>query len=107
MESTKPQYEKFQCSCGSLSQVIHANRLLENLPAAAISSLMQHHLAVAADQHSSLVQVAAAERKVLTDALERHKAALHPGMLHPNRWALHNQLLHALSSKPVPATETE
>ena len=81
--------------------MIRANRVLELVPAAAVSALMQHHLAVAADQHSTLLQEAAAERRALTDALEQHKATLQPGMLHPNRWVRGDVIVLITSVAPV------
>lgn len=70
------------CLCGLLlSQVVQAYRLLEPVPAAAVSLLTHHLLQLSADQHEQLLSGFLVQRQQLERQLEQHKHSLHPSML--------------------------
>lgn len=62
-------------------QVIQSYRLLERVPAAAMSLLVQHLLQAAGSQHQQQLSVFSVQRKQLEQQLELHKHSLHPSML--------------------------
>lgn len=70
-----------------LVQVVQAYRLLERMPAAAVSLLVQHMLQLLADQRQQLRSSYVSQRQQLERQLEQHKHGLHPSMLSLARWA--------------------
>lgn len=68
-------------------QVVQAYRLLERMPAAAVSLLVQHMLQLSADQRQQLRGSYVSQRQQLERQLEQHKHGLHPSMLSVARWA--------------------
>lgn len=62
-------------------QVVEAYRLLQRVPAAAMSLLVQHLLQLSADQRQQVRSGFASQRQQLERQLEQHKHSLHPSML--------------------------
>lgn len=70
-----------------LVQVVQAYMLLERMPAAVVSLLVQHMLHLSADQRQQLRSSYVSQRQQLERQLEQHKHGLHPSMLSVARWA--------------------
>ena len=68
-----------------MAQVIRANRLLEQVPVAALSALVAHELAAAGQQRGAVEASCRAEAGGLWQQAAAHQRALHPHMAHPNR----------------------
>jgi hypothetical protein len=62
-------------------QVVQSYRLLERIPAAAMSLLVQHLLQAAGSQQRQQLSSFSLQRKQLEQQLELHKHSLHPSML--------------------------
>jgi hypothetical protein len=70
---------------GAVLQVVEAYRLLERVPAAAMSLLVHHVLQLSADQRQQLRSGFVSQRQQLEAQLQQHKHTLHPSMLNVAR----------------------